>query len=587
MSAPSRPEGGIRSLAFSPDGRTLASASITTVKLWNLASGSELRGLIGHTDHVMSVAFNPDGHKLISGGGDGSLRVWDTVSGNQLAAVYALDATDWAALDPQGRFDASPGGMALMHYIVEEQCGESAPFPERVSLDQLKDRYYEPGLTAKAFGFNKEPLRNVSNFDHVNMYPQIRGLNVDPSGKLSLKLMNCGGGIGQVQVFVNDKQFIADARGPQPDPKAQETTLKVDLKGAPVILGQLNEVRVVAWNRERYVHSRGEIADYIPGSGASAKGVIPVEPSELKPAKHQADLYAVVAGVSTYSDQKLDLGFSSKDAESMANALQLAGDRLFGCGHVHIYLFSSSEKAPAAEPCMTGSSATVDEVTWAAPTKTNLQRAFAAAGKARPQDVLVVYLSGHGVAFGDKYVYPTADANTIDPDILSRDRELLSQTAITSDELADWVNKGIPATHEVMILDTCAAGAAAARMAQMREVPGDQTRALDRLKDNTGFHMLMGSAADAVSYEASSYGEGLLTYALLEGMKGAALKNDVDVDVVKLFEYATDRVPDLAHGIGGIQKPQQLGRLGATSFAIGEIERLLTRSAFHWLPPGR
>jgi hypothetical protein len=256
----------------------------------------------------------------------------------------------------------------------------------------------------------------------------------------------------------------------------------------------------------------------------------------------------------------------------MANALQLAGDRLFGCGHVHIYLFSSSEKAPAAEPCMTGSSATVDEVTWAAPTKTNLQRAFAAAGKARPQDVLVVYLSGHGVAFGDKYVYPTADANTIDPDVLSRDSELLSQTAITSDELADWVNKGIPATHEVMILDTCAAGAAAARMAQMREVPGDQTRALDRLKDNTGFHMLMGSAADAVSYEASSYGEGLLTYALLEGMKGAALKNDVDVDVVKLFEYASDRVPGLAHGMGGIQKPLQLGRLGATSFAIGEIE---------------
>ena len=46
----------------------------------------------------------------------------------------------------------------------------------------------------------------------------------------------------------------------------------------------------------------------------------------------------------------------------------------------------------------------------------------------------------------------------------------------------------------------------------------------------------MGSAADAVSYEASRYGQGLLTYSLLQGMKGAALKEDQYVDVSKLFE---------------------------------------------------
>jgi len=93
------------------------------------------------------------------------------------------------------------------------------------------------------------------------------------------------------------------------------------------------------------------------------------------------------------------------------------------------------------------------------------------------------------------------------------------------------------------------------------------------LKDNTGFHLLMGSAADAVSFEANSYGQGLLTYALLEGMKGAALKNDVDVDVVSLFGYAAERVPDLARGISGIQKPLSLERLGTRSFAIGELNR--------------
>lgn len=41
----------------------------------------------------------------------------------------------------------------------------------------------------------------------------------------------------------------------------------------------------------------------------------------------------------------------------------------------------------------------------------------------------MVYLSGHGVAFGDTYAYPTADANTIDPADFSRDSQLLSETA--------------------------------------------------------------------------------------------------------------------------------------------------------------
>jgi len=43
--------------------------------------------------------------------------------------------------------------------------------------------------------------------------------------------------------------------------------------------------------------------------------------------------------------------------------------------------------------------------------------------------VLVVYLSGHGVAFGDTYAHPTGDANTIDPADFSRDSRLLSETA--------------------------------------------------------------------------------------------------------------------------------------------------------------
>jgi hypothetical protein len=79
---------GVWSVAFSPDGKRLASRSDDqTVKLWDAATGQELLALKGHTEDVRSVAFSPDGKRLASGSSDNTVKLWDAATGQELLTL--------------------------------------------------------------------------------------------------------------------------------------------------------------------------------------------------------------------------------------------------------------------------------------------------------------------------------------------------------------------------------------------------------------------------------------------------------------------------------------------------------------------
>ncbi len=78
----------VRDVAMSPNGRLLASGSKdTTIRLWNLATGKSIATLEGHASDVTSIAFSPDGRRLVSGSADGSVRLWDVDSAQSLATL--------------------------------------------------------------------------------------------------------------------------------------------------------------------------------------------------------------------------------------------------------------------------------------------------------------------------------------------------------------------------------------------------------------------------------------------------------------------------------------------------------------------
>jgi len=99
----------VGSVAFSPDGKlALSGSEDNTLKLWDVATGRELRTFTAHTDVVRSVAFSPDGKLALSGSADKTLKLWDMATGHDLRRFSGHTGWVWSvAFSPDGNLALS------------------------------------------------------------------------------------------------------------------------------------------------------------------------------------------------------------------------------------------------------------------------------------------------------------------------------------------------------------------------------------------------------------------------------------------------------------------------------------------------
>ncbi|MEM7366948.1 MAG: caspase family protein [Bacteroidota bacterium] len=519
---------------FSPDGKyVIIGQGLGPTQLWELASGEKVHEFPENS--AQSVAFSPDGQYVVISNWHNELKLYEVSSRKELATMILLDTADWVITTPSGLFDASPGAMHRMHYTYGLEV---------IELEQLKERYYEPGLLAKLTGFQEGEIRDVTIFDDVKLYPETKASIQQDRLIISLTARN--GGIGKVSVFVNNKEAMENAN------PSHKTELSIDLKEnvfAKNYIAGNNKISIRSYNAEGWFKSAEIVLEYLPdfvstkGSGNGSAGlVLAANPS----------LYTISIGTADYEGDKLDLQFAGKDAIAISTALESAGSQIFQ-DRVHSYLLST-------ESGMT------------APSKSNIRGIFEEIkAKAEPQDIILLYLSGHGVTYGQaekaNFYYLTKGIASEDLE----DPEIRNQFAISDDELTQWLTD-IRALKQVMIIDACNSGKVVENLLTgKKQLNSTQIRALDRMKDRTGMFVLSGSASDKVSYEASQYGQGLLTYSILSGMKGRALGGNGQVDIMKLFQFSREEVPQLAKSVKGIQTPMLAFPDGGSSFDIGLV----------------
>jgi helicase len=185
-----------------------------------------------------------------------------------------------------------------------------------------------------------------------------------------------------------------------------------------------------------------------------------------------------------------------------------------------------------------------------AATRSRISSEFAALADCSPEDTVVISFSGHGSESHELIAHDTVINN-------------LGGTAIELEQVQTWLS-AIPARRLILFLDCCFSGGLGAKVlkvdVQARGLESTEVRLAQLAGD--GRIVFTASSADQPAYEHHRYGHGLLTYFLIEALRGAQeVASDGRLSLYKILDFVTARVKAAAAQKGRPQTPTMRGQI--------------------------
>jgi hypothetical protein len=414
---------------------------------------------------------------------DGIVKLIDNLTGREIAEFISFEDGEWIVITPEGYFNASTNGAKHLNVRVGNKV---------YSIDNFYEKFFNPVYVASVLqGKRVEAVADIRN--GILSPPDVRITSPAPGKEFSTDTLtvtvaakDTGGGIDEIRLYHNGKAIGEDTRAVKIASRGGEAIREYTVS----LVDGVNTFKAVGFSKDRTESNPYELV------------------VKLTAPSKDVSLYVFAVGINKYKNPALNLNYAEPDARSITDFFKLQGKELFKNVEIReIY----NEQA----------------------TKENILSRLSQLQSINPQDVVLIYLAGHGDNISEKWYF-------IPHELTYPEREEdVRAKGISSDELSGYM-KNIKAQKILLLIDACKAGAVLIAFRGFED-----RKALSQLSRSTGVHIVAASTKDQFAAEVKELGHGVFTYTLLEGLKGKAAGKGQTVTVRKLMGYIEEQLPDI------------------------------------------
>jgi len=424
---------------------------------------------------------------------DKGLHLIETKSAEKLAQLVSTK-NGWAVLDSRGRFDGNEAAVADISWEANGKMFE---------LDRFSNRYFEPGLLAKVISNNTTTKVNNKKIVRPKKKTMItkaankleEGLYLPPVVTLDVKT-------NQEEYQASNHVSLLVTAKTDKDKKSLQALKSLRfyhngkrLKNDNIVVSKNQDDSSKTW-KLKINPTQGdntflaEVAGWGDILGQSKTKKFHAK-AKVEAKKKDPVVFIKTIGIDEYKGDELDLNFAVADAKDIYQVISDYQDNVYYKGKV-------VKLAPSVKTMLLNNKASKKQI---------FKMLDTIKESATPDDMLFLFMSGHGQVVDNQWYFLPQEAKTL------LEPAHVKKVGLSSQELSEKLVK-IPNQKIILIVDACQSGAATEDFNNFQ-----QRRDLSGLSKDTGIHIMAATRADQLAPEYAQLGHGIFTYILLNGLK--------------------------------------------------------------------